>query len=403
MFPAPKPLPASTFVAVVMLLVGPAGAEPLVPDRIAELPEDQRPEWEAYWDLSQKLRGEDESAIQLELKELGDGVRWKPAPTGRMIPGRNRQRDRDWFASQEAATVASNLISFQTPAGGWSKNSAIGAAPRPPGMGFGESRAHYRGTFDNGATTSPLEFLGRIAMAQDHPAARESFSRGLAYVFQAQYPNGAWPQVYPLEGGYHDNATFNDGTMIHVLEFLHDVADGDYNFVAREDRERARKAIEGGRGFILRSQVIQDGEPTVWCAQHDPLTLRPARARSYEWASLSGGESAEIVLYLMERAGRSDEVRRAIASAHRWFESNAIYGKEFRRRELELVDREGAGPLWARFYELGTGRPMFVARDADRAVYSVDELPAASNGYAWYVTSGRRVLERFPEWASAGP
>lgn len=383
---------------VLLNLAGMAAAEPLVPDRIAELGGERRDEWEAYWERSEKLRAKDEMLIQQELEGLGEGARWRPAPTGRMLPGRGWRGDGGWYRSEEAREVARNLASFQTPAGGWSKNVAIGRAPRETGMGFSESRAHYRGTFDNHATTGPLRVLGRIAAEQDDEVARASFLRGLNYIFDAQYPNGGWPQGYPLEGGYHDNVTFNDGAMLHVLEFLHEVADGRYPFVDEAARRRAREALAGGQAFILASQVEQDGRRTVWCAQHDPLTLAPAKARSYEWASLSGGESAGIVLYLMERDAGDPEVRQAIEAAHAWFEAKAIRGKEFRRRSLELVDKPGAGPLWARFYELGSGRPMFVERNAERAVYSVEELPAESNGYAWYTDAGREVLERYPEW-----
>lgn len=67
-------------------------------------------------------------------------------------------------------------------------------------------------------------------------------------------------------------------------------------------------------------------------------------------------------------------------------------------RRLELTDDPNAGPLWARFYELETGRPMFVERDAIKACYSLDELPPKSNGYAWYQESGKEVLNRYDAW-----
>lgn len=375
-----------------------SGAEPVAADRIAQLADDERPAWEAYWDRSQKARAADETRIQDELRQLGVGAKWRPAPTNRRMPARLRKPERDWCGSDEARRVVDCILSFQTPSGGWSKNVGIWAAPREPGMGFGESRAHYRGTFDNNATTTPLRILGRIGMAEGQPKAREGFLEGLRYVLDARFPNGGWPQVYPLEGGYHDNVTFNDGAMINVLEFLHEVAGGTYPFVADAERAEAREAIVRGVDFILRSQVVQDGKPTVWCAQHDPLTLRPAMARSFEWASLSGGESAGVVLYLMEHGPRTDEVRRAVEAAHAWFRRNAIYGKRFHMRRLELVDEEGAGPIWARFHELETGRPMFVERNADHAVYSLEDLPPESNGYAWYGDAGSEVLARFPAW-----
>ena len=55
-----------------------------------------------------------------------------------------------------------------------------------------------------GQATTEIQFLARVG---NHAAVL----RGLDYTFAAQFPNGGWPQVWPLEGGYHDAITFNDG------------------------------------------------------------------------------------------------------------------------------------------------------------------------------------------------
>ena len=147
-----------------------------------------------------------------------------------------------------------------------------------------------------------------------------------------------------------------------------------------------------------------NGEKTIWCAQHDPLSLKPTKARSFEWASLSGGESAGITVYLMDVTEPSVEVSRAVEGAYRWFHDNAIYGKHFVMQTLELVDDPDAGPIWARFYELETGRPIFVERNAVKAFYSLKQLPPSSNGYAWYQDAGKDVLNKYKEWnAAAAP
>ena len=371
--------------------VGSKSAIPVSAERIAALPEEVRPEWERYWAESQRLRAVDEQFIQ---NELGKKTEWKAAPKGRF----HWRHSAEWYASAEARTAANNILSFQTPAGGWGKNLDYTSSPRATGMGFTESRAHYRGTFDNNATTRQLLLLGQVAIAQDYEPARDGFLRGLEYILKAQYPNGGWPQVYPLEGGYHDNITYNDGAMINVLEFLHAVEQGDYPFVDDETLMRVRTAIDRGDECILETQVVEGGVKKVWCAQHDPITLKPAKARSFEWASLSGGESAGIVVYLMEQAAPSTEMHEAVAAAHRWFVENAIYGKRFLFNELKLINDPEAGPIWPRFFELETGRPIFVQRDASQAFYSLVELPPSSNGYAWYQDAGKDVLEKYPAW-----
>ena len=63
------------------------------------------------------------------------------------------------------------------------------------------SHWHYVGTFDNDATFTELSFLARVITAGNAPGNAyyiASFQRGMDYVLAAQYPNGGWPQVWPL-------------------------------------------------------------------------------------------------------------------------------------------------------------------------------------------------------------
>ena len=122
----------------------------------------------------------------------------------------------------------------------------------------------YVGTFDNDATTTELFFLAKvISAAKDGNAAwQKSFLRGLDYVFAAQYPNGGWPQVWPLEGGYHDTITFNDDAMLHVLQFLQGVAAGqnEFSFVPRRARKEAAAGWQRGLDCLLKCQMVVNGK-----------------------------------------------------------------------------------------------------------------------------------------------
>src|ERR1035437_752235 len=119
--------------------------------------------------------------------------------------------------------IADVIVSFQTPAGGWSKRLDMTHQARVPGELFiGDNSSHfltnadndlphdagwsYVGTFDNDATTTQLRYLAKVAAAlPGEPGAgyRAAFLHGLDYIFAAQYPNGGWPQVWPLPGCYH--------------------------------------------------------------------------------------------------------------------------------------------------------------------------------------------------------
>src|SRR6185295_11796166 len=117
---------------------------------------------------------------------------------------------------------------------------------------------------------------------------------------------------------------------------------------------------------------VVNGNRTVWCAQHDEKTLAPAPARSYEKISLSGSESAGIVRFLMGVEKPDARVNESIESAMKWFETSKLTGiRQVQNPDPSLpkgydkviVADPNATPLWARFYEIGSNRPIFCGRD----------------------------------------
>jgi PelA/Pel-15E family pectate lyase len=63
-----------------------------------------------------------------------------------------------------------------------------------------------------------------------------------------------------------------------------------------------------------------------------------------------------------------------------------------------VVNDPKAPPIWARFYELGTARPLFCNRDG-KAVYSLAEVDRERRtGYGWYTYDPAKVLQTFPAW-----
>lgn len=323
------------------------------------------------------------------------------------------KRPAEWFASAPARAIADNLLLYQYRTGGWPKNRDMTVPPAVEEASRRVPEDETHSTFDNGATHSQLQFLARVISAEAGEAEeryRAAFLRGLDYCLAAQYENGGWPQYFPLIPGYYTHITFNDGAMIGVMEVLDGVARGaePFAFVDAPRRERSRAAVARGIDCILRCQIVQDGRPTVWAAQHDEQTLAPAPARKFEPASLCAGESAGIVRFLMGIDEPSAEIVAAVEGAVAWYRATAISGLEWKfvsapdlpgGRDQVAVPTEGAGPLWARFYELGTNRPIFIGRDAVTH-YAVHEIEHERRvGYAWYVDGPRRVLEKdYPAW-----
>ena len=308
-----------------------------------------------------------------------------------------------WFGSPEARQVAGIILTYQTEAGGWPKNTDTVSQP------YAGDRTKLMPTFDNGATVDELRFLARVAAATADTPCRQAFDRGLAYVLAAQYPNGGWPQFFPLRKGYYDRITFNDNAMVRVMEFVREVArEPRYGFLDPKTRAACQGAFDRGVACILKCQIVVEGRPTVWCAQHDEKTFAPAKARAYELPSFSGAESVGITRLLMSLDKPTAEVKAAIEGAVSWFEAHKVAGvridsvddpKAPKGKDHVVVKDPQAPALWARFYDLQTGRPFFCDRDgvpkADLAGIGYERR----NGYSWYGAYARDLLEKdYPAW-----
>ncbi len=316
-----------------------------------------------------------------------------------------------WYATSEALRIAENVLLYQRESGGWPKNIDMAA---PLSDREREQQIKKKGatdsTIDNGATYTQLVFLAKVHELQPRSIHRDAFLKGFDYLLKAQYDNGGWPQFYPDLSGYYRHITFNDGAMIGVMKLLRDVANGKptYSFIDEERRVKAEKAVQKGIECILKSQLISDGHRTVWCAQYDEVTLKPASARTYELVSLSGGESVEIVRFLMSIPKPSATVVQSIEGAVTWFQKSQLNGIRWVEKkdsskpegtDRVVVNDPSAPPLWARFYELNTNRPIFVGRDGV-VKYEVAAIEhERRNAYAWYVEEPAKLLNRdYPEW-----
>ncbi len=319
-------------------------------------------------------------------------------------------KDPSWTASAEARALAENLLLYQLSSGGWPKNTDMARPLTAAEKAELAKRDATEGTIDNGATTGEIRALAAIHVATGEPRFRAAAEKGIAYLLAAQYVNGGWPQYFPLRSGYYRRITFNDQAMVRTLEVLDDVAAGRGAFAWTEPalRTRSADAVRRGVECILRCQIVTDGVRTAWGAQHDEVTFAPAAARTFEPASLASAESVGIVRFLLRAEKPSADVVAAVTAAVAWLQAVRIDGAVWETVDapdlLKGRDRvfrrdPAAGPLWARFYEIGTNRPIFIGRD--RVIhYAVAEIEHERRvGYAWYNDSAKSLLEReFPRW-----
>ncbi|MGV3577956.1 pectate lyase [Brevundimonas sp.] len=401
-------------------------AQSLTAARIAALPEAERAAWAAYLDRSHAQALLDRATL---AGELAPGATVPPAPIAfggglRFIP---LDQTAEWYASDEARTLADAVVSFQTPAGGWSKNQDRRLA-RLPGQRYSNDAETmelnpenfdapvdrfwtFVGTLDNDATWTEMRFLAKVAAARpgaDGDAYRASVTKGVNYLLNAQYPNGGWPQIWPVEGGFHDAVTFNDNAVAQAAMLLEDVVEEEHGFDFLPDdlKTRAAAAVEHGVAAILASQVRVNGELTAWPQQVDPLTLQPSSARNYEPQSIASGETTDILLFLMRLPDPSAEVKTAVRAAVAWLEEKRLYDHVFEMTEddgRKLMPREGAGPLWSRNYDLVTGLPIF--GDKNQMIYDdVNEISIGRrNGYSWWINSPQKALDAYVAWNAANP
>ncbi|MBT3199524.1 MAG: pectate lyase [Phycisphaerales bacterium] len=311
-----------------------------------------------------------------------------------------RKKPDKWFASKEGVQITRNILSWQTLRGDWPKNTDTMTKP------FTGNRKQLRGTFDNGATTDELRFLAKAYVVTKNAACGKAFIKGLDHILAAQYPTGGWPQSSPPGRGYHRHITFNDNAMVRLMEFLRDLADSDdYKFVKPDRRTKAKLAFTRGLRCILKCQIRVKGKLTAWCAQHDEKNYKPRPARSYEHISISGCESVGIVRLLMSIDKPGTEVIAAVNGAMAWFESAKITGikQVSRNGDKVIVKDSNAPPLWARFYDIKTNRPIFSGRNGviKSALAQIEQ--ERRTGYAWYGTWPASLNKPYAEWKKKHP
>jgi hypothetical protein len=267
-----------------------------------------------------------------------------------------------------AATDAGRaLVQGQMHSGGWSQAVYFDPATRTKSAyrvdGPPAKKARNISSFDDEQTQSALRFLAKLDAAlglKDAPI-HEATQFGLAAVLAAQHRNGGWAQVFdsPVPqtadptrrasistdwprkypgGDYWWHYTLNDGAMTDTIEMLLDVA-----AVYNEPKYRAA-AVRGGE-FILLAQ-LPEPQP-AWAQQYDK-DLHPAWARKFEPPAVSSAETQMVCQALLRLYRETGDERflKPIEPAVAWLKRSTLPDGQL-----------------ARFYELGTNKPLYMTRD----------------------------------------
>ena len=296
-----------------------------------------------------------------------------------------------------ARAAAMALARCQLGSGGW--HSTADFDPARPNLDgklyggenykFGQIIKHTIGTtFDDDTTQSAVRFLLEYSHATkgsaeaDDVAIQQSLERALTGMMRAQYPNGAWPQMYRGEArdakdypvkqasipknyprtwpdvDYTGYYTLNDNGQSTCIKTM---------LLAYQITGKAEHLASARRGadFLLLAQLP---EPQPAWAQQYNRAMEPAWARVHECPSVCSAESGSVVQALIDiylDTGDRKYIDAATPSVA-WLQRSKIGENR-----------------WARLYELGTNKPVY-GDERGQLVFDKSELsPKFANGYIW--------------------
>jgi PelA/Pel-15E family pectate lyase len=354
-------------------------------------------------------------SISISMEPFGDSMRhWYGIhDDGNIV---NPVKNQPKYKESEITKIADNILLYQRNNGGWPKNYDMQAILIPEQVdSLLKTKDQQHTTFDNSTTYTHIEYLAKVYSLTQIEKYKEACMKGIRFVLLAQYPNGGWPQYFPIEkGNYSRRITFNDGAYMGIMKMLNRIVgnDPDFVFVDNAFRNEVKNAYKKGLDCILKMQIVDGGKLTVWCQQHDEINLQPAWARAFEPPSICNGESASVVLFLMSIDKPDHKIIESIQCAVKWFQDSKIYHTKvetvpapaFKSQwktttyDRVVVTDSLAPPIWTRYYELGTEKPLFCDRNS-KFLYSMDEVSRERrSGYGWYTYAPQEVLDKYPEW-----
>lgn len=244
-------------------------------------------------------------------------------------------------------------------------------------FGMEEYRYFYgNATFDDRATQGAAEFLLRFYNLTREAAYREPVLKALDFVLQSQYPNGAWPQRFPLRDDYsHDGFpdytsfyTLNDGSAQANIELLLEAWEtlGDPQYF---------DAAQRGADALIALQGPED--QGCWAEQYG-FDMKPIAARTHEPAGYVVRESIGAMTTLARFYLLTGDTRflTPIPRCLDWF---------------DRINRESAAELYPRprYWEPGSNRPIYVVQTEKRT-------PEGYGVFLWTSDPSRTICDDGP-------
>jgi hypothetical protein len=272
----------------------------------------------------------------------------------------------DEYYYQAAQKVAAAIIWGQSPEGGWNYMIDF-AGDRSLKLWYStigkngwrlEEFQHYYGnsTFDDDVTTDAARFLMRIYLEKMDPSYKPALDKAINFILISQYPNGGWPQRYPLKydfekPGFPDYSsfyTFNDDVIWENINFL-------IQGYLVLGEERFLDPIYRGMNFYRISQASCG----AWGQQID-MNMKTASARTYEPAAFlpsSTCENAFLLIKFYQLTGDSKFLE-GVPKAIKWLEA-----VQLPKQQMEDSRTHPA------FVDTTTNKPIYVHRKGSNVKY----------------------------------
>ncbi|MEW4451604.1 pectate lyase [Bremerella sp. JC817] len=293
----------------------------------------------------------------------------------------------DSFYLDAATEAATALIYGQLQSGGWT--NCIDFNPQGERVAFyrnGHGKGKNNSSLDDDQTQSALRFLMRLDKTYnfENKAIHTAAMTGLDALLAAQFPNGAFPQVwtgpvdsslpvvpasYPdydwkTEGrvkNYWDMYTLNDGLAGSVTEVLLDA-----NEIYKDPRylEAAKKLGD----FLILAQMP---DPQPGWAQQYSYDMKPIWARKFEPPAIAGRESVDAMDALLSifQVTRDRKYLDPCGKGIAYLESSKLPNGQL-----------------ARYYELKTNHPLYMNREGKNYVLTYDDTNLPDH-YGWKTDS----------------
>ena len=299
---------------------------------------------------------------------------------------------------------AYNMTTWQISNGGFYKAMADKYKSAYSGGQKSEWRAKDGGdlaTIDNNATIQEMRLLAvryKETTNSNYKATfKTSFNKALNFILTMQRSTGGLPQVWPKRGNYSDHVTLNDNAMVRAMVTMMDIANRtspfDSDIIDDATRNKMKSALDKAVDYLLKAQIVNNGNLTVWCAQHDTANYVPRPARAYELESKSGSESAGVVWFLMNWPEQTEAIQKAVKGAIAWYKKTRVVGLYFNKKAGTFEQRDG-NVLWYRFYEVNNDNYFFCDRDG--ASTKTQDFTKISEerrtGYQWAGDYGTALL-----------